>query len=194
MTPSLVLASSYSYRRSLLARIADDFICADPAIDEQNLPGESAEALVQRLALGKAKALQLRYPEALIIGSDQVASLDGQILGKPGDFDTAKMQLQRCSGRNVRFLTGLCLLDTRDGHYELLCEPFAVTFRQLEDAEIETYLRREQPYDCAGSFKSEGLGICLFEGMEGKDPNTLIGLPLITLATLLRDKGINPLL
>lgn len=193
MARQLVLASSSTYRRALLQKILPQFEAAAPGVDESPHPGEAPVELVQRLALAKARALAGKFSDALIIGSDQVACLDGDILTKPGNFANARQQLQRCSGRRVEFATGLCLLDARSDEHDLLCEPFSVLFRELEDAEIDAYLRAETPYDCAGSFKAEGLGICLFESLQGKDPNTLVGLPLITLATLLRQRGVNPL-
>lgn len=188
--PSIVLASSSVYRRALLTKLGLPFEWGNPAIDETAQPGESAPALVERLARAKATALAARYPAHLIIGSDQVACLDGNILGKPGDRVRAQAQLRAASGRRVEFLTGLCLLDSASGTTTSLVEPFAVVFRQLQEAEIERYLEREQPYDCAGSFKSEGLGIALFERLEGDDPNALVGLPLIRLVTLLAGAGV----
>ena len=192
--PQLVLASSSPYRQQLLARLQLPFSCASPDIDESAQPGESASELVARLAETKARALANRYPEHLIIGSDQVASLaNGDILTKPHHHDAACQQLARCSGQTVRFLTGLCLLDSRSGEANTLVEPFDVSFRTLSGQDIEDYLRLEQPYDCAGSFRMEGLGITLFTTFSGRDPNSLIGLPLIALNDLLRAKGVNPL-
>ncbi|HET8711423.1 MAG TPA: Maf family protein, partial [Spongiibacteraceae bacterium] len=147
-------------------------------------------SLSARLAQAKAQALTARFPAHLIIGSDQVASLDDRILGKPGNPENAKHQLHTCSGRRVEFLTGLCLLDSAAGSAKTIVEPFAVEFRHLSDDQIDNYLAREQPFDCAGSFKVEGLGIALFERLEGNDPNTLIGLPLIQLTTLLQQAGV----
>ena len=184
MTP-IVLASSSVYRRALLQKLELPFSWASPDIDESARPGESAGALVERLARAKAQALAGSYPQHLIIGSDQVACLDGQILGKPGNRDKAQRQLRAASGRRVEFLTGLCVLDSTSGVCHSLVETFAVVFRPLDDAVIARYLERERPYDCAGSFKSEGLGIALFERLEGDDPNALIGLPLIRLVDLL---------
>lgn len=194
MQRTIVLASSSPYRRQLLTRLLPSFRCEDPAIDESRLAGEQAAALVQRLAWTKSQRLAPRFDDALLIGSDQVACLQGRILGKPGNFANARDQLRRCSGEHVTFYTGLCLLDTGNGEYDLACETYSVHFRQLSDQEITAYLHAEQPYGCAGSFKSEGLGINLFEALEGKDPNTLIGLPLILLARWLRQRGVNPLL
>ncbi|MCH8497473.1 MAG: Maf family nucleotide pyrophosphatase [Marinobacter sp.] len=194
LTPDLVLASSSPYRQQLLARLQLPFLCASPDIDESPLPGEKATDLVVRLAEAKARALASQYPGHLIIGSDQVASLEnGDILTKPHQHSVACQQLARCSGQTVRFLTGLCLLDSATGEASTLAEPFDVSFRRLCEQEIEDYLRLEQPYDCAGSFRMEGLGITLFTAFSGRDPNSLIGLPLIALNDLLRAKGINPI-
>lgn len=184
-----MLASSSRYRRALLEKLGLDFIADSPAIDESAQPGETPAALVERLAREKAQALATKYPRHLIIGSDQVACLDGEILGKPGNAVRARQQLQAASGRHVLFLTGLCLLDSESGVLQSVVEPFAVEFRMLSAAQIDRYLEREQPFDCAGSFKSEGLGIALFERLEGDDPNALVGLPLIRLVTLLEAAG-----
>lgn len=189
MPTTLVLASSSSYRRELLARLQLPFITAAPDIDESRLADESAKAMVARLAQQKAAALVTQYPQALIIGSDQCAVLGEQILGKPLIHEQARQQLQASSGRTVEFLTGLCLLDSQTQSFQLEVIPFYVEFRELQAAEIENYLLREQPYDCAGSFKSEGLGISLFNRMQGDDPTALIGLPLIRLAAMLRKQG-----
>ena len=189
MPTTLVLASSSSYRRELLARLQLPFITAAPDIDESRLADESAKAMVARLAQQKAAALVTQYPQALIIGSDQCAVLGEQILGKPLTHAQARQQLQASSGRTVEFLTGLCLLDSQTQSFQLEVIPFYVEFRELQAAEIENYLLREQPYDCAGSFKSEGLGISLFNRMQGDDPTALIGLPLIRLAAMLRKQG-----
>ena len=193
MQRTIVLTSSSPYRRQLLAQLLPSFLSEDPAVDESRLAGETAESLVQRLAWTKSQRLAPRFSDALLIGSDQVACLQDRILGKPGNFTNARDQLYRCSGERVTFYTGLCLLDTKNGEYDLACETYSVKFRHLSCQEITAYLRAEQPYDCAGSFKSEGLGINLFEALEGKDPNTLVGLPLILLARWLRQRGVNPL-
>jgi len=191
----LLLASSSPYRRELLQRLGLPFTCASPNIDESIQPRETAEALAIRLAAQKARALAPSHPGHWIIGSDQVACLpDGSILNKPGNHEQAVRQLTRSSGQRVSFLTGLALMDTDTGAIQTHCEPFQVQFRTLETMEIETYLQREQPYDCAGSFKMEGLGIALFESLEGRDPNSLVGLPLIALTDMLRAWGMNPLL
>jgi len=177
----------------LLEKLGLDFLTDSPRIDESRRPNEPPQVLVLRLAEAKARAVAERHPNALIIGSDQVACIDEEILGKPGDRTRAIAQLERASGRCVLFQTGLCLLDTRTGQAHTLVEPFRVHFRALSRRRIEGYLDREQPYDCAGSFKSEGLGIALFERLEGEDPNTLVGLPLIRLIPLLEAAGIHPL-
>lgn len=190
----LVLASSSPYRKALLERLGIPFECASPDIDERAHANESAEALTVRLAEQKARALASRYPDHWIIGSDQVATLaDESILTKPGNHDRAREQLAHCSGRTVRFLTGLAILDSGDGRLATLCEPFDVCFRSLGSEEIDRYLLSEQPYDCAGSFRMEGLGITLFRALEGRDPNSLIGLPLIALCDLFRNWGLDPI-
>ena len=186
----LVLASSSPYRRDLLQKLGMPFECCSPDIDESAIDGELPAILVARLAQQKARALRARFPEGWIIGSDQVACLDGAILGKPGNLASATKQLRRCSGRRVEFLTGLSLLDARSGVAETIVEPFTVVFRELTEAQIRHYLEREAPFDCVGSFKAEGLGIALFEGMEGTDFNALVGLPLIRLVSLLQQAGI----
>lgn len=186
----LILASSSPYRRALLERLGLPFQCATPNIDETPEPGETPEQLTQRLALNKAQALAARFPEHLIIGSDQVLLLNGQPVSKPGHHAAASEQLRRCSGRKVRFNTGLCLLNSATGRYQLASEPFDVSFRELDAQSIERYLQAEQPYDCAGSFKMEGLGITLFKALNGDDPNSLIGLPLIKLCDMLRNEGV----
>ncbi|AQZ95628.1 Maf family protein [Halopseudomonas phragmitis] len=188
--PSLVLASSSPYRRQLLERLNLPFEWAAPDIDETPLPGEAPEQLTLRLAEAKARALIEHYPTHLIIGSDQVLLLDGQPVSKPGNHANALEQLRRCSGKSIRFLTSLCLLDSASDTARSIVEPFEVVFRQLDEATIERYLLAEQPYDCAGSFKSEGLGISLFRALRGDDPNSLIGLPLIRLCDLLAEHGI----
>ncbi|SDX11781.1 Maf family protein [Marinobacter mobilis] len=195
MSPKpLVLASSSRYRKALLERLGQPFESASPDIDESAHQGEAAEALTTRLALEKAQALSTRFQNHWIIGSDQVATLaDGSILTKPGNFDRACDQLSRCSGQRVRFLTGLALLDSASGETIALCEPFDVHFRTLSLTDIEHYLKTETPYDCAGSFRMEGLGIALFDRLEGRDPNSLIGLPLIALCDMFRRWGLDPL-
>ncbi|VXC38961.1 hypothetical protein PSEUDO8AS_70186 [Pseudomonas sp. 8AS] len=189
--PPLALASSSAYRRELLARLRQPFTWSAPAIDETPQPGEPAEALVRRLAEAKARALSEEHPQHLIIGSDQVAVLGEQILGKPHDFERAKQQLLAASGASVTFLTGLALLNSASGHCQVDCIPFTVHFRQLNVAQISRYLELEQPYDCAGSFKAEGLGVSLFRATEGDDATSLIGLPLIRLVGMLHEEGIH---
>lgn len=191
----ILLASSSRYRRELLERLGLPFHCASPDIDETPKPGESASQTALRLAESKARALAQQFPGHWIIGSDQVASLpDGSLLGKPGNHQQAVEQLRRSSSHKVSFLTGLALLDTDTGNIQTHCEAYSVHFRHLTTEEIEAYLNREQPYDCAGSFRVEGSGIALFSRMEGNDPNSLIGLPLIALNDMLRHWGRNPLL
>ncbi|WP_303785493.1 nucleoside triphosphate pyrophosphatase [Azovibrio restrictus] len=191
--PPLVLASTSPFRRDLLARLGLPFVTADPATDETPRPGEPPEALALRLSEAKARAVADQFPGALIIGSDQVATCDGEIFGKPGNHARAVQQLQRLRGKTVNFFTGLCLLDTRNGQAHLRGIPTLVTFRDLTDAEIETYLAREPAYNCAGSAKSEGLGIALIARLEGSDPNALVGLPLIALCDLFRATGLQVL-
>jgi MAF protein len=190
-TRPLVLASSSPWRRQLLARLRVPFDCASPNIDESPRTGESPSALVQRLASSKATALGTRFPRHLIIGSDQVATLDGAILGKPGCHEKACKQLALCSGRTVTFHTGLALHDSASGETDVTEETFRVHFRSLSDTDIDHYLRIEQPYQCAGSFKMEGLGIVLFNRLEGRDPNALVGLPLIALTDMLRHRKVD---
>lgn len=190
---ALVLASTSSFRRELLARLGLPFETANPDVDETPLPGERPEATALRLSESKARAVAARFPDALIIGSDQVACLDGSVFGKPGTHENAVTQLQSMRGRVVNFFTGLCLLNARTGIAHLRGVPTLVTFRDLSDDEIENYLRREQAYNCAGSAKSEGLGIALIARMQGDDPNALIGLPLIALCDLMSIEGKNVL-
>lgn len=187
----LVLASTSPFRKAILERLGIPFVTAAPAVDEQARPGEAPEELVARLSEAKARAVADQFPDALIIGSDQVAVVDGKIVGKPGTHEAALQQLRNASGHTVRFVTGLCVLNSVSGNAEVEVVPFEVTFRPLSDAQIERYLQREKPYNCAGSFRSEGLGIALFEKMHGDDPNALIGLPLIRLITLLGNAGLS---
>jgi MAF protein len=188
--PTLVLASTSPFRKALLERLGLEFVAVSPEVDETPRPGEEAGALVERLSEAKARAVADRFPRALIIGSDQVAVSDGEVLGKPGTHDRARRQLARLSGRRVTFLTGLCLLDSGRQTARSDSIPFSVRFRSLDADRIDRYLRAEQPYNCAGSFKSEGLGISLFESMHGDDPTALIGLPLIRLVTWLNEAGV----
>lgn len=187
----LVLASSSPYRRELLSRLRLPFTWSAPQIDESRHAGEEAEALVRRLSLEKAQALSASHPQHLIIGSDQVAVLGTQILGKPHTLERAREQLLAASGNSVTFLTGLTLLDSATGQQQTDCVPFTVHFRTLSDAQIMRYLTAEHPFDCAGSFKAEGLGISLFRSTEGSDSNSLIGLPLIRLVDMLQASGIS---
>ncbi len=191
--PPLVLASTSPYRRELLARLGLPFEVEAPEVDEAPLAGEAPEALVRRLSEAKARAVAARRPGAVVVGSDQVAVIDGEVLGKPGGPERAREQLRWASGRAVDFLTGLAVLDTRDGCLQLAVVPFRVVFRPLDEARIEAYLRHDEPWNCAGSFRSERLGVALFERMEGDDPTALMGLPLIRLVRMLEAVGLDPL-
>lgn len=188
---SLVLGSSSTFRKALLEKLGLEFETDSPDIDETPLKNESPEDMVARLAKLKALAIAERHPNSIVISSDQCATLDGAIIGKPGEHEAAVEQLTNASGRAVTFYTSLCVMNTSSEQMEELVEPFHVYFRELSETQIENYLRKEEPYNCAGSFKSEGLGIALFERLEGKDPNTLVGLPLIELITMLRKFGID---
>lgn len=192
-TQAIILASSSPYRREVLGKLGLAFSSDSPNIDESTLKNEAPEALVARLALAKAEAVAIRHSNSLIISSDQVAVIDGEIITKPGDHPNAVEQLKKASGREVVFLTSLCLLNAKTGDHQLTVSPFIVYFLELTDNQIENYLHKEQPYHCAGSFKSEGLGITLFSKLAGDDPNTLIGLPLIELTKMLRNEGVEPL-
>ena len=185
----LILASTSPYRKALLERLQVGFLCDAPDIDESPLEHESVENMVVRLAKLKAEAVAENHSDALIIGSDQSAVLDGEILTKSGNYDNAVRQLQRASGKRIVFQTGLCLLNTRTGNLQTACVPYTVVFKSLTAEMIEHYVKKEQPYNCAGSFRSEGLGIALFERFEGEDPNALIGLPLIKLIDMLENEG-----
>lgn len=186
----IVLASTSPYRLAILQKLPLSFTTDSPDIDESPVENESPESLVKRLAESKARAVALRHPHSLVIGSDQVAVLNGKILGKPGTYEKATRQLREASGNKVVFNTGLCLLNTDTGKVQVSCVPFIVQFRNLTDEQIDRYLLHEKPYNCAGSFKSEGLGITLFEKLSGDDPNTLIGLPLIELVRMLEKESI----
>jgi septum formation protein len=190
----LILGSGSAYRRELLSRLHLPFEAVSPDIDETPLAGETPEVTAMRLARAKAEVIASRAPGALVIGSDQVATLDGIQIGKPGSHDKALQQLQFMRGRTVVFHTALCLVDTRAGHTEnsvqLRNVQTFVTFRDLSDRELDAYLRIEQPYDCAGSAKNEGLGIALIDRIESDDPTALTGLPLIALTTMLRNAGV----
>lgn len=199
MQKKLILGSSSPYRKTLLERLNLTFECHSPNIDESPLEQESAPDLVERLTIAKAAAVhdeRLHNNEtsnAIIISSDQVAVLDNHILGKPITEEKAILQLTGFSGRKVTFLTGLCVFNQQDDSYKYRLNQYHVHFRLLSLNEIKRYVEIEQPLDCAGSFKCEGLGVCLFERMEGDDPNSLIGLPLISLCQLLKEQGINPI-
>jgi len=190
---SLILGSSSPFRASLLEKLGLSFSTISPDIDEQTQDGETAEQLVSRLSSQKAQAIAEQVDSGLIIGSDQVAVLNGDVLGKPGNHANAIEQLKAASGNKVRFLTGLTLLNASNGNSQSCVEPFDVHFKTLTDVQIEYYLRQEQPYQCAGSFKSEGFGISLFSKLDGDDPNSLIGLPLIRLIDMLLVEGIDVL-
>lgn len=188
-TPRIVLASTSRYRAGLLRRLLDNFEQIAPDVDEQPLPGEAPAARAARLATAKAAAVS-QHRDAVVIGSDQVAALGDTILHKPGSSDNAHEQLRASSGNIVDFHTSLCVLDGREGRLQTHTDHTRVVFRALSDEEIRHYVARERPFDCAGSFKSEGAGIALFERIESEDPTALIGLPLIALARLLREAGI----
>ncbi len=185
----LVLASTSPFRKEILAKLGVDFETASPNIDESPIVNETPEQLVIRLAELKAQAVAGNYPKHLIIGSDQVAVIDGEIIGKPHTHECAVEQLTNASGKTIRFYTGLCLFNSSTGLSQSESVPFDVVFRKLNNSQIENYLQAEKPYNCAGSFKSEALGITLFEKLQGDDPNTLMGLPLIRLVAMLETQG-----
>ena len=190
----LILASSSVYRRELLSRLQFDFESIAPELDESPAPGESPEQTALRLAQQKAEVIAKSQPEAIIIGSDQVATLDGLQIGKPGNHEAALAQLQLMRGRDVAFHTALCVLDNRQqAAFPLQIRDVCtmVRFRDLSDVELEAYLRIEQPYDCAGSAKNEGLGIAIIESIKSDDPTALTGLPLIALTSMLRNTGLS---
>jgi septum formation protein len=189
----LILASSSPFRRELLARLMLPFEVDVPDIDETPLPGETPIRLVERLAVAKAQAVAQRHPQALVIGSDQVAVHGNTIVGKPHSHERAVEQLRAASGTAVSLYTGLALVNSASGRVQSEVVPFRVVFRRLTDTQIENYLRKEQPYSCAGSVKSEGLGVALLERFEGEDPATLIGLPLIRLVRMLENEGLSVL-
>lgn len=180
----IILASTSPYRREILDKLQLPFQCHAPNVEELPKANEDASTMASRLAIAKAKSVAKHYADGLIIGSDQVACINGKKLGKPGDHKTAQSQLKEASGKIVMFYTGLCVVNAQNNIVHQLVEPFAVKFKTLTDLQIERYLRKEQPYDCAGSFKCEGLGIVLFEELKGRDPNALVGLPLIGLCEL----------
>jgi septum formation protein len=187
---SVVLGSTSRYRRELLERLRIPFTVSAPDVDETPLPGEAPQALARRLALAKARAVAALHPDAVVIGSDQVADLAGQPLGKPGEHARAVQQLQQMRGQTVIFQTALAVVCLASGYEQVDLAEVRVLFRDLSDAEIEAYLQAEQPYDCAGSAKSEGLGIALLESIDNDDPTALIGLPLIRTARMLRQAGV----
>lgn len=195
MTPraALILASTSRYRRELLARLRVPFECVPPDVDEAPLTMETPAGLASRLARAKAQTVAARRPDAVVIGADQVAELDGQAIGKPGSHERAVEQLKRMSGRTVVFQTAVAVVRVHGGFLAEVLVPVAVRFRSLDEATIEAYLRAEQPYDCAGSAKSEGMGLALLEAVEADDPTALIGLPLIHTCRLLREAGIDVL-
>lgn len=190
MQRTVILGSTSRYRREMLSRLRLPFDVQPPEVDETPHPGEAPAALAARLALAKARAVAERFPEAIVIGSDQVADLDGEPLGKPGDHERATVQLRRMSGRTLVFQTALAVVCQRTGFVQQDLAPVRVTFRTLSDAAIEHYLRAEQPYDCAGSAKSEGLGIALLDAIDNDDPTALVGLPLIRTCRMLRAAGV----
>ncbi len=189
----IILASTSPYRRALLERLQLKFRCIPSCVAEDTIAGEAPTDMALRLARSKAQAIANLFPQALVIGSDQVAAIDGEVFGKPGNFENARAQLHESSGREVRFYTAVTLIGLDRGLEQLHVELFSVHFRKLSDAQIVDYLRREQPYDCAGSFKVEGLGITLFEKLVGNDPTSLEGLPLIKLTELFAKAGVNVL-
>ena len=186
----LVLASSSPYRKELLARLNIAFICENPGIDETGKAGESANELVMRLATQKTMQIAEKFPASIIIGSDQVATAGQEILSKPGDHATAVKQLQKLAGKTAIFHTGLCVLNSASHNLQVDCIPVRVKFRDLDTEEINRYLLAEKPYDCAGSFKSEGYGITLLDSIEGHDMTALIGLPMIRLCEMLREENL----
>ncbi len=187
----LVLASTSPFRKTLLERLQLDFSTDSPDINETPHPDEPVKEMVIRLACAKAQAIAERQSESLIIGSDQSAVLNGEKLSKPGNFDNAFIQLTRASGQKITFQTGLCLLNSATGNIQSICVPYTVVFKTLTPSMIKNYLHKEEPYNCAGSFKSEALGIALFERFEGNDPSSLIGLPLIELVNFLENEGVS---
>ncbi|MFR9718234.1 Maf family protein [Aeromonas diversa] len=189
MPEKVILASTSRYRAALLAKLGMSFDTEAPDVDERPQPNEGATELVLRLAIDKARAVAADRDHGLVIGSDQVCVCDGRILGKPGNFENALAQLNAAQGQSVIFYTGLCVINAATQEVHSLVEPFTVHFRSLDDEALTRYLLAETPYDCAGSFKSEGMGIALFRALEGRDPNALIGLPLIGLVELFERHG-----
>ena len=189
-SPQIILASTSIYRKALLEKIHIEFETEKPNVDETPLNNETPIQLVERLAIKKAQAITACKPNSLVIGSDQVCMNNGLILGKPHNFENAFQQLKNASGKAITFYTGLALINSNTGQIQSLVETYIVHFRELTDEMITSYLEKETPYNCAGSFKSEGYGISLFDRFEGKDPNTLIGLPLISLIKMLENEGV----
>lgn len=185
----LILASTSPFRKNILDKLGVDFDTASPETDETALENEKPQQLVERLSIAKAKAIADKVSDSLVIGSDQVSVINGEIIGKPHTHENAVKQLQKASGKTVTFYTGLCLYNSTTQQYQSEVVPFDVVFRDLDEQLIENYLRKEEPYNCAGSFKSEALGIILFEKLEGDDPNTLMGLPLIRLVKMLEKEN-----
>lgn len=186
----IVLASSSPYRKQLLSKILSNFRCASPDIDESKLATENFREMAERLSIEKAHALSEQFPNSLIIGSDQVACIDEQILRKPLNKENNLTQLKLCQGKTAYFYTGVCLLNSKTGEYQSAVENYATTFRNLNEQQLKNYIDKEQPFNCAGGFKMEGLGISLFKSIEGQDPNILIGLPLIRLVEMFENEGI----
>jgi septum formation protein len=187
---NIILASSSPYRKTLLERLQINFTTESPDIDEQSIQGETVYDFVLRLAETKASHIAAKSSDAIVIGSDQALECEGKILGKPGDHATAKRQLMAMSNKTLSFFTGLCVINTRTNNMQKDVIIYQVTFRNLKESEIEAYLIKEQPYNCAGSFMSEKLGVSLVERMQGDDPTALIGLPLISLCKMLRHQGV----
>jgi len=192
MVPVL-LASGSPYRRQLLTRLGLAFSVVAPHVDERPIEGESPRAMALQLGCAKARTVAEQHREGLVIGSDQVAELDGRILGKPGDREASVRQLSEATGRRVLFHTALCVINAATGREQATVVPYTVYFRSLALAEIEAYVDHERAFDCAGGFRAEGLGSALFERLEGEDPSALIGLPLIRLVSMLRNEGLNVL-
>jgi septum formation protein len=192
-SPTLILASTSRYRRELLERLRLPFEVVSPHVDETPLPGEPPAELALRLALAKAHAVASQRPDAVVIGSDQVADLEGEPIGKPGTHERAVAQLQRMRGRRVTFQTAVAVVRADRSYARVQLAPVGVSFRNLSDGEIEHYLRTEQPYDCAGSAKCETLGIALLDAIDSDDPTALVGLPLIRTCAMLREAGLDPL-
>jgi len=185
----LILASTSPFRKAILEKLGVEFTTASPETDETVKENETPQQLVERLSIAKAKSIAEKNKNALVIGSDQVSVMNGEIIGKPHTHENAVKQLQMASGKTITFYTGLCLFNSATNQYQSETVPFNVVFRQLDDQQINQYLLKEKPYNCAGSFKSEALGIVLFEKLEGEDPNTLMGLPLIRLIKMLEKEN-----